>query len=98
MRILVDGDSKEILGASLLGTGCDEAVHAILDLMYAKGTYTVMQHADAHSSDGQRAATDYLRLTQIGWLQPGPVPTNNIAGASLSFNRSRPMAVTTPGS
>jgi len=28
MRILVDGDSKEILGASLLGTGCDEAVHA----------------------------------------------------------------------
>jgi len=45
MRILVDGDSKEILGASLLGTGCDEAVHAILDLMYAKAPYTVMQHA-----------------------------------------------------
>jgi hypothetical protein len=35
----------EILGASLLGTGCDEAVHAILDLMYAKAPYTVMQHA-----------------------------------------------------
>jgi len=45
MRILVDGDSKEILGASLLGTGCDEAVHAILDLMYAKAPYTVMQRA-----------------------------------------------------
>jgi pyruvate/2-oxoglutarate dehydrogenase complex dihydrolipoamide dehydrogenase (E3) component len=45
MRILVDGDSKEILGASLLGTRCDEAVHAILDLMYAKAPYTVMQHA-----------------------------------------------------
>jgi len=45
MRILVDGDSKEILGASLLGTGCDEAVHAILDLMYAKAPYTTMQHA-----------------------------------------------------
>jgi pyruvate/2-oxoglutarate dehydrogenase complex dihydrolipoamide dehydrogenase (E3) component len=44
MRILVDG-SKEILGASLLGTGCDEAVHAILDLMYAKAPYTVMQRA-----------------------------------------------------
>jgi pyruvate/2-oxoglutarate dehydrogenase complex dihydrolipoamide dehydrogenase (E3) component len=43
MRILVDGDSKEILGASLLGTGCDEAFHAILDLMYAKAPYTVMQ-------------------------------------------------------
>jgi len=36
---------QEILGASLLGTGCDEAVHAILDLMYAKAPYTVMQHA-----------------------------------------------------
>ena len=45
MRILVDGDSKEILGASLLGTGCDEAVHAILDLMYAKAPYTVIQRA-----------------------------------------------------
>src|SRR5690348_10961391 len=45
MRILVDGDSEEILGASLLGTGCDEAVHAILDLMYAKAPYTVVQRA-----------------------------------------------------
>jgi pyruvate/2-oxoglutarate dehydrogenase complex dihydrolipoamide dehydrogenase (E3) component len=45
MRILVDGDTKQILGASLLGTGCDEAVHAILDLMYAKAPYPVMQRA-----------------------------------------------------
>jgi len=45
VRILVDGDSKEILGASLLGTGCDEAVHVILDLMYAKVSYTIMQRA-----------------------------------------------------
>ena len=45
MRILVDGDTKEILGASLLGTGCDEAVHALLDLMYAKAPYTVMERA-----------------------------------------------------
>src|SRR5215469_7179362 len=45
MRILVDGDSEEILGASLLGTGCDEAVHTILDLMYAKAPYTVLQRA-----------------------------------------------------
>jgi len=45
MRILVDGDSKEILGATLVGTGCDEAVHAVLDLIYAKAPYTVMQRA-----------------------------------------------------
>jgi pyruvate/2-oxoglutarate dehydrogenase complex dihydrolipoamide dehydrogenase (E3) component len=45
MRILVDSDSKHILGASLLGTGCDEAVHSLIDLMYAKAPYTVMQRA-----------------------------------------------------
>jgi pyruvate/2-oxoglutarate dehydrogenase complex dihydrolipoamide dehydrogenase (E3) component len=45
MRILVDADTREILGASLLGTGCDEAVHSILDLMYARAPYTVMQRA-----------------------------------------------------
>jgi pyruvate/2-oxoglutarate dehydrogenase complex dihydrolipoamide dehydrogenase (E3) component len=45
MRILVDGDTKEILGASLLGTGCDEAVHAVLDLMYAKAPYTLLERA-----------------------------------------------------
>lgn len=50
MRILVDGDSKEILGASLLGTGCDEAVHAILDLMYAKAPVYGHAARDAHSS------------------------------------------------
>jgi pyruvate/2-oxoglutarate dehydrogenase complex dihydrolipoamide dehydrogenase (E3) component len=45
MRILVDGDTGQFLGASLLGAGCDEAVHAILDLMYAKAPYRVMQRA-----------------------------------------------------
>jgi pyruvate/2-oxoglutarate dehydrogenase complex dihydrolipoamide dehydrogenase (E3) component len=45
MRILVDGDTGQFLGASLLGTGCDEAVHAILDLIYAKAPYTVMRRA-----------------------------------------------------
>ena len=36
MKIAVDADSKEILGAAILGTGGDEAVHCILDMMYAK--------------------------------------------------------------
>lgn len=43
MKIIVDGDSKEILGAALLGTGGDEVVHCILDLMYAKAPYTILQ-------------------------------------------------------
>jgi pyruvate/2-oxoglutarate dehydrogenase complex dihydrolipoamide dehydrogenase (E3) component len=45
MRVLVDGDSKEILGASILGPGGDEAIHSILDVMYAKAPYTVLQRA-----------------------------------------------------
>lgn len=36
MKIVVDSDTKEILGAAILGTGGDEAVHCVLDLMYAK--------------------------------------------------------------
>ncbi|MGO4840691.1 FAD-dependent oxidoreductase, partial [Rhizobiaceae sp. 2RAB30] len=40
MRIVVDGDSKEILGCMVLGPGGDEAVHCVLDLMYAKAPYT----------------------------------------------------------
>ena len=45
MKILVDAESKKILGASILGTGGDEAVHCILDVMYAGAPYTVLQRA-----------------------------------------------------
>lgn len=45
MKITVDADTKEILGAALLGTGADEAIHCILDTMYAKAPYTVLQRA-----------------------------------------------------
>lgn len=45
MKILVDRDSKQILGASFLGLECDEVIHCVLDIMYAKAPYTVMQRA-----------------------------------------------------
>jgi pyruvate/2-oxoglutarate dehydrogenase complex dihydrolipoamide dehydrogenase (E3) component len=45
MKIAVDADTKEILGAAILGVGGDEAVHCILDTMYAKAPYTVLQRA-----------------------------------------------------
>jgi pyruvate/2-oxoglutarate dehydrogenase complex dihydrolipoamide dehydrogenase (E3) component len=45
MKILVDAESKHILGASILGVGGDEVIHAILTLMYAKAPCTVMQRA-----------------------------------------------------
>jgi pyruvate/2-oxoglutarate dehydrogenase complex dihydrolipoamide dehydrogenase (E3) component len=45
MKVMVDADNQEILGASILGTGGDEAIHCILDVMYAKSPYTVLQRA-----------------------------------------------------
>jgi pyruvate/2-oxoglutarate dehydrogenase complex dihydrolipoamide dehydrogenase (E3) component len=45
MKILVDRESKQILGASLLGMSGDEVIHCILDVMYARAPYTVLQRA-----------------------------------------------------
>jgi pyruvate/2-oxoglutarate dehydrogenase complex dihydrolipoamide dehydrogenase (E3) component len=45
MKVVVDRDSKQILGAALLGTGGDESIHCLLDLMYARAPYTVLQRA-----------------------------------------------------
>ena len=45
MKILVDRDSKRILGASFLGLEGDEVIHCVLDIMYAKAPYTVIQRA-----------------------------------------------------
>ena len=45
MKILVDKETRQILGASILGLDGDEVVHSLLDLMYAKTPYTVLQRA-----------------------------------------------------
>ncbi len=45
MKVLVDADSKELLGAALLGLNGDEIVHSLLDAMYAKQPYTTIQRA-----------------------------------------------------
>jgi pyruvate/2-oxoglutarate dehydrogenase complex dihydrolipoamide dehydrogenase (E3) component len=45
MKILVDAATKEILGAAVLGPGGDEAVHCVLDVMYAKRASSVIQRA-----------------------------------------------------
>ncbi|HET7596553.1 MAG TPA: FAD-containing oxidoreductase [Burkholderiales bacterium] len=45
MKVVVDGDTKRILGAAILGIEGDEAIHSVLDIMYADVPYTVMQRA-----------------------------------------------------
>ena len=45
MKILVDAETKLIQGAAILGTGGDEVIHSILDVMYARQPYTLIQRA-----------------------------------------------------
>jgi len=45
MKILVDAESHAILGAAILGIEGDEVIHSILDVMYTKQPYTVIQRA-----------------------------------------------------
>jgi pyruvate/2-oxoglutarate dehydrogenase complex dihydrolipoamide dehydrogenase (E3) component len=65
MKILVDAETRRILGAAILGTGGDEAIHSILDVMYAKSPYTVIQRAmHIHPTVSE------LIPTMLGELQP----------------------------
>lgn len=45
MKVLVDAESKKILGAAILGTGGDEAIHCLLSTMYANAPYTTLSRA-----------------------------------------------------
>ncbi len=45
MKVVVDADSQELLGAALLGLNGDEIVHSLLDMMYARKPYTTIQRA-----------------------------------------------------
>jgi pyruvate/2-oxoglutarate dehydrogenase complex dihydrolipoamide dehydrogenase (E3) component len=45
IKISVDAETKQILGAAILGVGGDEVIHVLLDVMYAKAPYTVIQRA-----------------------------------------------------
>jgi pyruvate/2-oxoglutarate dehydrogenase complex dihydrolipoamide dehydrogenase (E3) component len=65
MKIVVDADSRHILGAAILGVGGDEVVHSILDIMYAKQSYDTMQRAmHIHPTVSE------LLPTMLGNLQP----------------------------
>lgn len=45
MKVIVDRGTRQILGAAILGTGGDEAIHCVLDTMYARAPYTMLQRA-----------------------------------------------------
>jgi pyruvate/2-oxoglutarate dehydrogenase complex dihydrolipoamide dehydrogenase (E3) component len=45
MKVVVDAETRKILGAAILGTGGDEAIHGILDIMNAGLPCDVLQRA-----------------------------------------------------
>jgi pyruvate/2-oxoglutarate dehydrogenase complex dihydrolipoamide dehydrogenase (E3) component len=67
MKVLVDADSKELLGAAILGLNGDEIVHSMLDVMYAKKPYTTIQRA-VHI----HPTVTELVPTLLGTLKPLP--------------------------
>jgi len=67
MKVLVDAQSKKILGASLLGIEADEVVHVLLDVMAAGAPYTVIRRAmHIHPTVSE------LVPTLLGMLKPLP--------------------------
>ena len=43
MKVVVDDDTRQILGAAILGVGGDEAVHGIIDIMSARAPYAILR-------------------------------------------------------
>jgi pyruvate/2-oxoglutarate dehydrogenase complex dihydrolipoamide dehydrogenase (E3) component len=65
MKVVVDAETRKILGAAILGTDGDEAIHGILDVMYAGGTSTTLQR-----SVGIHPTVSELVPTMLGELTP----------------------------
>jgi len=45
MKVVVDAENGQILGAAILGVTGDEVIHVLLDVMYAKAPYTTISRA-----------------------------------------------------
>jgi len=45
MKVVVDADTRMILGAAILGVTGDEVIHSLLDIMYARAPYTTISRA-----------------------------------------------------
>jgi len=45
MKVTIDANTQQILGAAIIGPGADEAIHCVLDVMYARAPYQTLQRA-----------------------------------------------------
>ena len=67
IKVLADADTRAIIGAAILGTGGDEAVHAVLDLMYAGASVETMRRAvHIHPTVAELLPTVFGELGPLG--------------------------------
>jgi pyruvate/2-oxoglutarate dehydrogenase complex dihydrolipoamide dehydrogenase (E3) component len=67
MKVVVDAETRQLLGAAILGIGGDEAIHGVIDMMNAGAPYPVLQRAvPIHPTVSE------LIPTLLGELQPLP--------------------------
>jgi pyruvate/2-oxoglutarate dehydrogenase complex dihydrolipoamide dehydrogenase (E3) component len=67
MKVIVDADTRAILGASILGVTGDEVVHSLLDVMYAKAPYTTISRAvHIHPTVSELVPTMLQDLQPVG--------------------------------
>lgn len=82
MKILVDAETKEILAASFLEAGGDEAIHCVLDALCAKAPYTLLRRATHVHPTGAEfvpAMLDdpvTLPSADVGWIARNPADRN----------------------
>jgi pyruvate/2-oxoglutarate dehydrogenase complex dihydrolipoamide dehydrogenase (E3) component len=65
MKVIVDGSNEQLLGAAILGVNGDEAIHCLLDIMYAKAPYRTVTHAvHIHPTVAELLPTTLQSLTK----------------------------------
>ena len=75
MKVVADADTKEILGAAILGTGGDEAIHAILAAMNAGMTSEQLRWAvPIHPTVSELIPTLLLSMEPVEAEEHNPVP------------------------
>jgi len=81
MKIFIDAETRQILSAAILGTGGDEVIHVLLDVMYAKAPYTVtggppvngtffsspLAQKPAHRPSGEKNGAMAPSVPKSGW-------------------------------
>jgi pyruvate/2-oxoglutarate dehydrogenase complex dihydrolipoamide dehydrogenase (E3) component len=65
MKVVVDAETRRILGAAILGTGGDEAIHGVIDVMQAGVPYDVLQR-----TMGIHPTVSELIPTVLGEMEP----------------------------